>query len=165
MTKIIRWNPYSEAMSLRNAMDRLIENAPISHDVRWFRPTSWDLALDVAENDDEYIVKASLPGIDPDDLEITIAKNVLTIKGEVEEEKEIDDASYHLRERRSGKFSRSVRLSNYVDNQAIEASYQAGVLTLHLPKVEEAKPKRIEVRSVDASKIIEGEAANIKTKN
>jgi HSP20 family protein len=130
-----------------------------------WQPTSWDLALDVAETEDDFLVKASLPGINPDDLEITYNNNLLTIKGEVKEEKDIEEQRYHLRERRYGSFSRSLTLPSTVKADAIEASYEGGVLTLHLPKAEEAKPKRIPVHSVQAPQMIEGKAKDFTHKN
>ncbi len=104
--------------------------------------TGWDLALDVAETDDEYLVKASLPGINPDDLNVTFDSNVVTIKGEIRKEEDIDEQRYHLRERRFGTFSRSISLPSSVKADKIEARYNAGILTLHLPKSEETRPKR-----------------------
>jgi HSP20 family protein len=150
-------------MTLRNLMDRWMEPA-WSPTTNW-QPLSWDLALDVAETDDDFVVKASLPGINPDDLEITYDNNVLTIKGEVKEEKDVEEQRYHLRERRYGSFSRSISLPTTVKADAIEAGYEAGVLTLHLPKAEEAKPKRIPVRSAQAPQMIEGKVKDISHKN
>lgn len=145
MAKIIRWNPYREMYNLVNSMDRLVDsNFYVSN-----RPQRWGLALDVAENEDEYLVKASLPGINPDDVEITLDKNVLTISGEFEKEDETEERRYHMRERRYGSFCRSLSLPNTVNVDDIQASYEAGVLTLSLPKAEEAKPKRIAVTSAD----------------
>ena len=101
------------------------------------------------ENKDGFVVKASLPGVNPDDVEITFDNNVLTIKGDVKEEKESKEEQYHLRERRCGSFSRSISLPIQVRSESIQASYDAGVLTLHLPKAEEAKPKKIAINRVN----------------
>ncbi len=162
MNTIVRWDPYREMMSLRSMVDRMFENTLAS--TNW-QPAAWDVALDVAETDDEFLVKASLPGINPEDLEITYNANVLSIKGEVREEKETEQTQYHLRERRYGSFCRSISLPSTVKADAIEANYEAGVLTLHLPKAEEAKPKRILVQGAAAPKVIEGKVADIKGKN
>jgi HSP20 family protein len=156
MSNLIRWDPFREMMTLRTAMDRLFDNAMLGQRDNWLQPASWDVSMDVVENDDEYQVKASLPGINPDDLEITYNNNVLTIKGEVKEEKEEEQSRYHLRERRYGSFSRSVFLPSLVNADDISAAYEAGVLTLHLPKVEEAKPHRIQVKKGEAPKMIDG---------
>ena len=165
MSNLVRWDPFREMMSLRNAMDRLFENAFITPSLGWPQDITWELALDVSETDDEYLVKASLPGVNPDDLDVTLDNNILTIKGEVKEEKEVKEHRYHLRERRTGSFSRSISLPSTVKSEGIEAEYNKGVLTLHLPKAEEAKPKRIQVRAGEAPKMIEGKARNILHKN
>ena len=150
MAKIIRWNPYREMYNLVNSMDRLVDSDSVA---ARRGPQRWGLALDVAESEDEYLIKASLPGINPDDVDITLDKNVLTIKGEFENEAENEDENneirYHLRERRFGSFCRSLNLPTTVKADAIQATFDAGVLTLSLPKAEEAKPKRIEVKSAE----------------
>ena len=163
MSNLTRWDPFREMTTLRNWMDRWMDT-PFGTMTTW-QPTTWDLALDVAETDDDFVVKASLPGITPEDLEITYNNNLLTIKGEVKEEKDVEEQRYHLRERRYGSFTRSISLPSSVKADAIEASYEAGVLTLHLPKAEEAKPKRIPVHSGNAPQMIEGKAKNIASKN
>ena len=155
---LTRWDPFRDMLSMRRAMDRLFDRAL---EPSWSESPVWDLALDVVENKDEFLVKASLPGINPDDLEITFTDNVLTIKGETKEDKEVKEEQYHLRERRQGIFSRSISLPNRVKADAIEASYDAGVLTLKLPKVEEVKPKRIAIK-IDGAKMIEGKSKDKK---
>ena len=165
MSNLIRWDPFRDMNNLRlwavrNEMDRMFENTLLGP----FEPTAWDLALDVAETDNEYLVKASLPGINPDDLEVTYNANVLTIKGDTREDKEVDQKRYYLRERRYGSFSRSVSLPSSVKPEKIEASYDAGVLTLHLPKAEEAKPKRIPVLAGSVPKVIEGKVKDANNK-
>jgi HSP20 family protein len=139
-------------ITLRNAVDRLLDNtiSPLSSTQQ---PSTWGLALDVIEKDDEFIVKASVPGIKPDDLEITFTDNTLTIKGQTQEDQEVKDANYHLRERRFGSFARSISLSSHINADKIQANYDSGVLTLTLPKAEEVKPKRIPIKS---AKMIEG---------
>ena len=165
MSNLIRWDPFREMMTLRTAMARLFDSAMLGQRDDWLQPASWDVSMDVVENDDEYQVKASLPGINPDDLEITYNNNILTIKGEVKEEKEEEQRRYHLRERRYGSFSRSISLPSSVNADSISAAYEAGVLTLHLPKVEEAKPRRIQVQKGEAPKMIEGRVKEITSKN
>lgn len=165
MSNLIRWDPFREMMTLRTAMDRLFDNAMFGQRDDWLQTSGWDVSMDLAENDDEYLVKASLPGINPDHLEITYNNNVLTIKGEIKEEKEEEQRRYHLRERRYGSFSRSISLPSTVNAENISASYEAGVLTLSLPKVEEAKPRRIQVQKGEAPKMIEGRMKEIASKN
>lgn len=156
---LTRWDPFRDMMSIRNTMDRLFDSYMTGTQDRW-QPMTWDLALDVAENKDAYVVKASLPGINPEDVEITYNNNTLTIKGEVQEEKESEDTQYHLRERRYGAFTRSITLPAGVESDKIEANYEAGVLTLRLPKAEEMKPRRISIASKSSPKVIEAKARN-----
>ena len=112
----------------------------------------WDLPvtsfpIDVIENDNEYLVRASVAGFDPEQLEITFENNTLTIKGEIKEEnKDEQQGRYHIRERYAGTFYRSVSLPGQIYQNKISAETDNGVLTIHLPKKPEAQPKRIEVK-------------------
>jgi len=152
MANIVRWNPMREAADLVNEFDRMLEYPLLRQ--RWGMPLrtnevvgSWNLALDVAEKGDVFTVKASLPGISPDDLNVTLEDNVLTIQGETKEDETIEENSYHIRERRYGSFSRSVRFPVPVEGDNVEAAYENGVLTLTIPKAEAVKPKRIAVKA------------------
>ncbi len=141
--RIVRWNPRVNRMRHFNEFGRFLDQP-----MDWTRRYSSLLGLDVdvIENDENFVVKASVPGISPEDVEITFEDNVLTIKGEILEEEEKEEENYHIRERRSGKFGRSFRFPVDVNAEAVEATYTDGVLTLNVPKVEEVKPKRIEVK-------------------
>ncbi|MFZ6031090.1 MAG: Hsp20/alpha crystallin family protein [Chloroflexota bacterium] len=150
-----RYNPFREMYALQKAVDRMFDQS-IENRSLWETPVVWDVALDVAETKDEYVVKASLPGINPDDVEVTFTENTLTIKGETKAEKDFEEGQYHLRERRHGNFSRSLTLPVHIQADAIQADYEAGVLTLRLPKVEEVKPRKIAVKA--ASPMIEGKS-------
>ena len=152
MANVVRWNPMREAAELMNEFDRVLEYPLLRQ--RWGMPLrtnevvgSWNLALDVAEKGDVFTVKASLPGISPDDLNVTLEDNVLTIQGEAKEDQTIEENSYHIRERRYGSFSRSVRFPVPVEGDRVEAEYENGVLTLTIPKAEAVKPKRIAVQA------------------
>ena len=152
MANVVRWNPMREAAELMNEFDRVLEYPLLRQ--RWGMPLrtnevvgSWNLALDVAEKGDVFTVKASLPGISPDDLNVTLEDNVLTIQGETKEDETIEENSYHIRERRYGSFSRSVRFPVPVEGEKVEAEYENGVLTLSIPKAEAVKPKRIAVKA------------------
>ncbi len=147
-----RWDPFRDLFSMRQAMDRLIENT-LSDDSSV--TSEWGLPLDVVEDENDYIVKASLPGVKPDDLDITYNKGMLTIKGEVKDESDTTKGEYHLRERRYGTFSRSISLPTTVKPEDIQADFKDGILTLKLPKAEEVKPKRIAVKT-GSNKMIEG---------
>lgn len=158
---ITRWNPMREMMRLRNEFDRFFEDSLDFPGWRWSEPFGGP-AVDVAETDDAYIVKVSLPGINPEDLDISISDNILSIKGEVKEEKHISEERYHLRERRYGTFTRSITLPTSVSTDDIEASYKDGVLTLTAPKTEDVKRKRIAVKSIESTKMLEGKAGKKK---
>ena len=148
MANLIRWDPFRDMVTLREAMDRLLEDSVV-------RPRGGlapseglaTLALDVFESVDDVTVKASLPGITPQEVDISITGDVLTIKGEKSEEKEEKQGNYHLRERRYGAFQRSVSLPAAVQADKADAVFENGVLTLTLPKVEEIKPKSIKIKT------------------
>ncbi|GIV76602.1 Hsp20/alpha crystallin family protein [Litorilinea aerophila] len=149
MTALTRWDPFREMATFREMMDRLFDESFFEAPRLWSRRLEgFSVPMDVIETENEYIVKASLPGVDPNDVEITLTDNVLTIKGQTKSEQEYDEQNYHLRERRFGSFSRSLTLPASVDADKVEAIHEHGVLTLHLPKVESAKPKKIAVKSV-----------------
>ncbi len=154
---LTRWDPFQEMLNLRRTVDRLFDN--VGTDQEWARPTMWGLAVDVVENKDDFIIKASVPGINPNDLDVSYSYDTLTIKGEIKSDNEVKESQYHLHERRYGSFSRSISLPTKIKGDAIEASYQNGVLSLRLPKAEEVKPKRITI-NVSDQKMIEGKVKN-----
>lgn len=163
MNTLNRWDPFREMLTFRNMVDRMFDD-------QFGRLTEgtgneWNLALDVSEADEGFVVKASLPGIKPEDVNITFENNVLTIQGETRDEQETKDQRYYLRERRYGTFSRSIQVPATIKADAIEAHYENGVLTLHLPKAEEAKPKRIAIKGSSAPQMIEGKSKDIANKN
>lgn len=149
MATLTRWEPFREMMTLRNNMDRVFDDAfhSMTSQPQGNGQGNFTLALDVSENEQEFLVKASVPGIQPDELNITLNNHVLTISGEFKREAEHENVRYHLRERRYGTFTRSITLSSAVNEEAIDANFEHGVLTIHLPKAEQAKPKRIAVHS------------------
>ncbi|MCA9951158.1 MAG: Hsp20/alpha crystallin family protein [Anaerolineales bacterium] len=133
--KIVRWNPRYNTMNLFNEFER------------WNTPTPASLPLDVIENEDGYVVEASVPGINPDDVEISFEDDVLTIKGEIKETAESEGVNYQIRERRFGEFGRSIRFPVNINVENVEATYTNGILTLIVPKAEEVKPKRIAIKA------------------
>lgn len=144
---LTRWDPYREMLSLREAMDRLFEESLVpSRRRREEREGVTPLAVDMTEKDDALVVKTDLPGLKPEDVDISIRENTLTIKGKFEAEEETERESVHIRERRYGSFHRSVALPASVQVEDAEASFEDGVLEITLPKTEEEKPKRIEVK-------------------
>ena len=141
MTKVVRWTPMN-SVNLFNEFDRLFERPyprTVAHE--------WNIPLDVAEKEDAYLVTAAVPGITPDDMEITLEDGVLTLKGEIKRDEEVEEAKYHVRERRYGSFNRSIRFPMAVNGDAVEASYNNGVLSLNIPKSEAVKPKRISINA------------------
>lgn len=165
MSSLTRWDPFREMMLIRRNMDRLFDNYLTEQTGEWEGTVDWRLPLDIVENENEFVVKASLPGINPDDLEITYNEDTLSIKGETKTEEEKEGDRYHVRERRYGSFRRSITLPRGIQADNINANYEAGVLTLHLPKAEEVKPKRIAVRSNEPERMIEGKVADAPSKN
>jgi HSP20 family protein len=113
----------------------------------WTAEREWVPAFDVSETEYEVIVKAELPGMDVKDIDIALTDGLLTIKGERKLEKEDKKENYHRIERQFGSFARSLNLGAKVRTDGIEAAYKDGILTVTLPKVEESKPKKIEVKS------------------
>lgn len=142
---IERWDPFREAVSLRDAMNSLFQDS-------FVRPMNGGgsvayatLPLDVSETENEFVVKGSLPGVKPEDVHITVHGDTLTIQGESKSEQEKKGERWHLRERRFGSFQRSLSLSTPVNSDKAQAQFEQGVLTLTLPKSESAKPRQIKV--------------------
>jgi HSP20 family protein len=185
-----RWDPFSEALSLRDAMNRLFEQAVLqpSGESGQRGEGGFAPALDVCETPDEYIVEASLPGVDPKDVDIELHQGVLTIRGEVNEERHHEQhqrqaqardggqvqqtqqsqqgqqgqrgqhsGTYHIRERRMGRFYRSITLPMAVNAEQAKADFHNGILTLTIPKAEETKPRRIQVQSGGAAQGSQGQ--------
>lgn len=153
MGNLTRWDPWGTRRSLLADFDRLIDDMLTMPERR--AQMSWGVAVDVAETDGEFVLKASVPGIDPDDIEITLTDNVLTIRGEIQEEKDVEEESYHICERRFGQFSRSVTLPTQVDADKVDATVENGVLRVTIPKAEAVKPRRISVKPTTEKKVIE----------
>ncbi len=145
MTELVRWqDPFRDLVSLRDAMDRLFEESFV-RPFGWVAPTEGGLALDMYETDEDLVVKAALPGVSPENVDVTIEGDRLRIEGEVKADEEMDKGKIHVRERRYGKFSRAILLPTEVQTDKAKAEFKDGVLTLTLPKAEEMKPKRIKI--------------------
>ncbi len=140
---LARRNAYRELASMQDVLNRFFDDG-FSSDLSTALMNN-SLAMDVVENGDEFVVKATVPGIKPEDLDVSYTGDTLTIKGEIKDEKVDEKSQYHLRERRYGTFCRSVTLPNRVNADKIDADFENGILTLHLPKAEEVKPKRINI--------------------
>lgn len=149
---LTRWDPFTDMLSLRDAMDQLFEESFIVPRTRRTRNGNgngsnvfYQLPVDVRETEEAFVVEAIVPGLSRDDLSIEFQNGQLSISGEVAMPE--NPGTYHLRERWAGKFHRSLRFPTLVDADNIEATLEQGVLTLTLPKAEAAKPRRIEVKS------------------
>ena len=146
-TAITRWDPASEFGTMRNVMDRLIEQS--FGRIPAFR-SGEDLAtsalgLDVYETNDSYVVKAAIPGVDPEKVDISVEDDILTIKGEFERKEEATEANYIRRELTYSAFQRSLRLPPTVDADHANAQFEHGMLTLTLPKKPEAQARTIKI--------------------
>lgn len=137
---LVRWNPTRELASMEiDRLNRMFED--FYGNVR-----AWVPAVDIYEtNTHEYVIKAELPEMRREDINVTFEQNVLTLSGERKASFEDDNGTYHRSERAVGRFTRSFTLPNTVDGTRISASYKDGVLTVRVPQREEAKPKQINV--------------------
>ena len=146
MSNLTRWEPVREMMTLREAMDRLFDDAftrPINlRDGGWSAP-----AVDMYQTDDEVVVKVALPGFKADEVQINVTGDVLSLRGELKREQEQKDKAWHIREHRWNSFERSVALPTQVKADRANADFENGILTITLPKAEEVKPKTISVKA------------------
>src|SRR5919202_4819150 len=155
---IVRWEPLRELGTLQNEMNRLFNTV-------FDTPTPggnggamrrWVPAMDLAETEDHFVLRADLPGLGQDDVKIELEDNTLTISGERKSEHEDKGEGFYRVERAFGSFSRSLTLPQGVDPEAVTASFDRGVLEVSIPKPEQRKPKRIEIGGSGAQKTIEG---------
>jgi HSP20 family protein len=144
MKIVTRWEPVRGLTTFQDQINRVFHDA-FDRTGEDASLTAWAPAVDIYETEHELVVKADLPDIDPKDLDIRVENNILTIRGERKFEKQVNEDKYLRVERSYGSFARSFTLANTVNTIAIKAEYQNGVLTLTIPKREEAKPKQIKV--------------------
>ena len=147
---ISRFDPFRGESALQHQINRLFTEAFDRSSEG--NLTTWAPPVDIYETEHELVVKADLPDVKPQELDIRVENNILTIRGERKFEKTVQEGNYLRVERSYGSFSRSFALANTVNTEAIKAEYKNGVLTLSVPKREEAKPKQIKVN-------VEGAAA------
>src|SRR5208283_1827929 len=143
-TSISRFEPFRSASSLPEQLNRLFNEA-FERSSEEGNLTAWAPSVDIYETEHELVVKADLPDVKPEELDIRVENNILTIRGERKFEKSVNENNYLRVERSYGSFARSFSLANTVNSEAIKADYKNGVLTLSIPKREEAKPKQIKV--------------------
>ncbi len=148
MSSLMRWDPFRDMVTLREAMDRLFEESFVRPRGERLAPLGAEaLAVDIYETDNDIVVKASLPGVKPEEIDVSVTGNTLSIKGETKAEEEVKTENYIRRERRCGAFSRSLTLPTDVTVDKATAEFEHGVLTLTLPKVEEVKPRSIKIKA------------------
>ena len=149
-----RWDPFRELRQMEDTMNRLwrgYSRTPANRE----GAEDWNILLDVIEKKDEIEVKASMPGIAPEDIDITVEDNVLTLKAERKTKASTEEERYLLQERPSGSFYRALRLPDTIASEKIESYYNNGILTISMPKAEEKKKKQIQVKVVEKAKKIE----------
>ena len=148
MTIVRRPSPFGELMTLRQAMDRLFDDD--------YRPFRWlsggvdgpALPLDVSTSDDSLTIEAALPGINPEDVDITVENGTVRISGKTADERTAEEGSYVLQEIRRGNFSRTVTLPTGLEPDKATASFENGILRLEIPKAEQVKPRQIKISAV-----------------
>jgi HSP20 family protein len=147
-----RWDPFRELRQMDDTMNRLWRGFGGA------RPNSeeWNILLDVIQKPNKILVRASVPGVKPEEIDLSIEDNTLTLKAERRMEKEAEEGDYLIRERAAGSFYRALRLPDTVDTRKVESVYENGILTISLPKAEEKKKKQIKINVKGAPKAIEG---------
>ena len=143
---LVKYRPAHDLYRMRNDMDKFFNqffSRTLNQDD--YPQIDWNPRVDIMEKENEYLVRAELPGLTKDDVKITLQDNVLTVKGEKNEEVKEENKNFHLCERNYGKFMRSFRIPTPVEKNKIDASFKDGILNIRLPKSEEAKPQEIEI--------------------
>lgn len=148
MANLVRWEPIRDMTSLRDAMDRLFEESFLRPS--WFGaadPSAHLAPVDVYETDEQVVVKVTVPGVKPEDIDVTITGDLLTVKGEYRSEEQSEKRNYLRQERRYGSFSRQVSLPVGVNTDKVAAVFEQGVLTLEMPKTESVKAKTVKIEA------------------
>lgn len=145
---LVRWDPFRELEEMSNRLNRIFHRPALrtGNGKEALTIADWVPSVDISETDTEYLIKAELPEVKKEDVKVTLQDGVLTIQGERKQEKEEKGKKFHRVERSYGSFVRSFTLPDYVDDAKVKAEFKEGILNLHLPKSEKAKPKAIEVR-------------------
>lgn len=147
---IVRWDPFRELQDMSDRLNRMIARPASGGSVGQGREVmtvaDWTPTVDISETEAEYAIKAELPEVKREDVKVTVEDGVLTIQGERKQEKEEKGKKYHRVERSYGRFVRTFTLPDTVDESKVKAEYTDGILHLHLPKSEKAKPKQIDVK-------------------
>jgi HSP20 family protein len=157
---IVRWEPLREFSTLQNEMNRLFNtvfDTPAPAGNGGLR--RWLPAMDLVESGDHFVLRADLPGLSEEDVNIEVEDRVLTISGERKAEHQADKDGFHRIERAFGGFSRSLTLPEGIDADAVQASFDRGVLEVRIPKPEERKPRKISIGAGSAPKTLEADAS------
>ena len=142
-----RWEPFRDLVTLREAMDRLFTESFVRPSTAFPSFGIEGPAVDMYQTKDDIVVKAALPGLKPDEIEISVTGDILTLKGELKDEEKIEEGNYLRKERHFGQFVRELSLPTLVNSDKAKAEFEHGVLTLRLPKAEAVKPKSITIKS------------------
>jgi HSP20 family protein len=146
--RLVKWEPFRSPESIHEGINRLFDDSLLRkyYDGDVFQG-SWAPAIDMYETEESVVIKAELPGVSKKDIDIEVKENVLTLKGERTKDEEIKEENYHRVERYHGTFQRRFTLPAHVDSEKVKAKFTDGLLEITLPKVEAAKPKKIEVET------------------
>jgi len=147
---LIRWSPLRDMSVLQNQMNRLFDDTLHTWPAQSDGTRAWSPAADIYETDSDLVLQTDLPGIDPKQIDVRVENNVLTVRGERRFEQKVEREKFHRVERSYGTFSRSFTLATAVDADKIQAHYKNGVLSITVPKAEQAKPKRIQIAATAA---------------
>ncbi|MFQ5878014.1 MAG: Hsp20/alpha crystallin family protein [Acidobacteriota bacterium] len=145
ITALTRWDPFRDLFSIQERLNRVFGD-PLSRFPIPDTVSAWYPPVDIYEEDDRIVVRAELPGVSKDDIDVNVESGTITLRGEKKQEKKVDSDNVYRVERFYGSFSRSFALPSTIDPGKIEARYKDGVLEVVLPKAEEARPRRISVR-------------------
>ena len=148
MTHLTTRRPMRNLFNLHNEMGRIFGDAFGSQEGGTdTEETYWIPTVDISETENGYEIRAELPGVSEDDVNVSVTDNLLTVKGEKRQEKETQGKNYHRVERRYGSFQRSFTLPRHIDSSGINAEFKDGILTLGIPKAEVAKPTEISIKA------------------
>lgn len=155
MNTLIRWSPFGELVDWRHQVERLMDEVVSIPAIGVQEREGWSFAVDLSEQPSCFVVKASVPGIKPEDLDVTLEENVLTIRGRAQSDETAGNGQYHWRRQSVGRYLRRLTLPAAVKAERAEAVYENGVLTLTLPKASETKVKRISITPKHSKSLVE----------
>lgn len=148
MQGIVRWDPFRELVSIQDELNRLFGRTFGETELTGpLAQGAWIPPMDLYETEEKVVAKMELPGIEPGEVEVSVEDHSLTVSGKRELSEEVEEEHYHRVERRYGSFSRTISLPQTADTERVEASFDKGVLTVEVSKVEKAKPKKVEIKA------------------